>query len=373
MKHSVIYKSEKEYCSFPLIHHHRFLEDTLVLGFFSAPVPDHCGVYDWKVMCSHDEGETWNWAPLNRQDHYIWPATSAREKYDRLVLRKDRKTIITGSWGYLKKEDGSIRQSNSLFHRVMQEEQGDKIKARFHKVPDMEVILTFPRPLQLNRLILIPAYGLSKDFNVSRCFIWRSTDQGQTFKLWNMFPTGVQGNEVALINISNSKILAHVRSDIHPYLMESWSINRGKTWTYPTTVMTKTRSNVIGGPPHLLRLKDGRMLCSYGFREVPGFEEYPEHGAMGVRAIISEDDGVTWSGPIILRRDAGYSSSLSPQVKWKWIRRFPPKIKAWVRNPGEDVGYPVSIQLKDESILTVYYITNEDQITYIGSTKWRIE
>jgi len=40
--------------------------------------------------------------------------------------------------------------------------------------------------------------------------------------------------------------------------------------------------------------------------------------------------------------------------------------------PQNDIGYPVSIQLKDESILTAYYITTEDKITSICTTKWKI-
>ena len=52
---------------------------------------------------------------------------------------------------------------------------------------------------------------------------------------------------------------------------------------------------MLGFPPHLLVLSDGRLLCSYGRRTAP----------FGQRAMISAD-GITWNpaGEITLRDDA---------------------------------------------------------------------
>jgi hypothetical protein len=35
-----------------------------------------------------------------------------------------------------------------------------------------------------------------------------------------------------------------------------------------------------------------------------------------------------------------------------------------------DVGYPQSVQLLDDSILTAYYITLEDGVSHAACTKW---
>ena len=154
---------------------------------------------------------------------------------------------------------------------------------------------------------------------------------------------------------ASDKILAHIRSDKHPYIMESWSEDNGKTWTYPTNIYAEdenSRGNIIGGPTHLLRLENGKILCTYGYRQSK---------KMGIRAIISEDEGNTWGKPIILRNDGGYLSSL--YKKRFWQKQI---------HPGNDVGYPVSIQLDDGEILTAYYITTKDQITSIETTKWEL-
>ena len=57
---------------------------------------------------------------------------------------------------------------------------------------------------------------------------------------------------------------------------------------------------------------------------------------------------------VVLRDDGGYASALSENSE-RW---------------GGDVGYPVSIQLADDSILTAYYITESDGITHTAVTRW---
>jgi len=69
----------------------------------------------------------------------------------------------------------------------------------------------------------------------------------------------------------------------------------------------------------LLVLSDGRLLATYGYRY------FPE----GVRACLSTDGGRTWD------------------LKHEIV----------LQNNGTDVdlGYPVSIEMDDKRILTVYY------------------
>ena len=70
--------------------------------------------------------------------------------------------------------------------------------------------------------------------------------------------------------------------------------------------------------PHLLKLRDGRLLCCYGVRHFP----------FGAQAIISSDEGRTWS------EDQPYILS--------WF--------SWNSN----CGYPNSVEMPDGSILTAY-------------------
>ena len=96
-------------------------------------------------------------------------------------------------------------------------------------------------------------------------------------------------------------------------LWQAVSEDNGETWTEPA------ETPILGKPPHLIRLRDGRILVTYGYRHAP----------FGQRACLSADGGRTWDyeHEIVLRDDA----------------------------PSGDLGYPASLEMKDGTILTVYY------------------
>ena len=93
--------------------------------------------------------------------------------------------------------------------------------------------------------------------------------------------------------------------------IQSESSDGGQTWSVPRPI------GVWGFPSHLLRLRDDRLIMTYGYRKQP----------LGVQARISSDHGRNWSDPIPLH-DRGTSS---------------------------DIGYPSTVQLDDGSFLTVWY------------------
>ncbi len=72
-----------------------------------------------------------------------------------------------------------------------------------------------------------------------------------------------------------------------------------------------------GGPTHLTRLRDGRLLAVYGYRVKP----------YGIRARLSEDKGRHWGPELVLRDDGG----------------------SW------DLGYPRTVQLRDGRVMVAYY------------------
>jgi len=81
--------------------------------------------------------------------------------------------------------------------------------------------------------------------------------------------------------------------------------------------------NLTGHPHHPLRLRDGRVLLTYGFRSQPS----------GVRAVILDQP------------------TADPDLAREWIIRDD--------GLGSDLGYPWSTQLADNTILTVYYMTSQ--------------
>ncbi len=117
------------------------------------------------------------------------------------------------------------------------------------------------------------------------------------------------------------------------YMRQTISKDGGRTWT----PMAKT--DMLGLPPHLLVLPDGKLVCVYGRRLAnPGFGEF---------ACISDDGGKTW--------DVANEISLAP-------------------SHSGDLGYPASCLLANGDILTVYY-----QQPTLGAkpclmaTRWRVK
>ena len=96
--------------------------------------------------------------------------------------------------------------------------------------------------------------------------------------------------------------------------------------------------------PDLITLRDGGVLLCWGKR---GRKSHAEtmwgEEPFGVRAMVSRDEGETWSSPIIIREEV----------------------------PNEDHGYPSSVDLGDGKIFTVYWY-NFFQRYYIGGTHWQL-
>ena len=125
-------------------------------------------------------------------------------------------------------------------------------------------------------------------------------------------------------------------------LIERWSDDGGVTWTQALDTSVYTP----GSPPHLIKLRDGQVLLTHGYRKEP----------MGIRAVFSHDGGETWDieNTVVLRDDGGFPSELRT---------------GQTRSPGDN-GYAHSTQLSDGSILSVYYITLADRTTHSAATRW---
>ena len=144
--------------------------------------------------------------------------------------------------------------------------------------------------------------------------------------------------EPHLVESEPGRIVAFARSETHPstdavprYHSQADSADGGRTWT------GWRKTPVQGKPPHLIKLRDGRLLVTYG-RRVPPY---------GQRACVSADGGETWDvdHEIILRDDA----------------------------PNEDLGYPATAQLDDGSLYTVYYqIDRAGEKPSLMGTHWRL-
>jgi hypothetical protein len=108
----------------------------------------------------------------------------------------------------------------------------------------------------------------------------------------------------------------------------SRSFDSGLSWTPPK------KTGLWGQPGSIIKLSNGDILCTYGYRRKP----------YGIRCAISKDKGNTWDSKneIVLRDDG----------------------------PTWDLGYPFSLQLIDGNIISVYYFTDLEGTRHIAGTKW---
>ncbi|MEN6643617.1 MAG: sialidase family protein [Armatimonadia bacterium] len=99
-----------------------------------------------------------------------------------------------------------------------------------------------------------------------------------------MFPITTLGDkaladEVCVTYASDGAIVALGRSYSHRYLWQTRSVDEGRTWERPW--MSEIPSQY--SPADLITLDDGRLLCSFSFRE-----------RRNERLVLSNDGGATW-------------------------------------------------------------------------------
>jgi hypothetical protein len=168
-----------------------------------------------------------------------------------------------------------------------------------------------------------------------------SMDGGRTWGLIGEVPVGLSTpnpgiSEPHVVETDDGRLIGLFRynpnNDLNTYqMLQTESSDGGYTWS------TLRPTPIWGGPPHLIRLRDGKLLVTYGYRRAP----------FGQRACLSHDNGATWDieNEMVLRDDA----------------------------PDADLGYPSSVELEDGSIYTVYYqVDKPGEKPSIMGTHWQL-
>ncbi len=165
-----------------------------------------------------------------------------------------------------------------------------------------------------------------------------STDDGQTWHWLASIPvrdgdSHAAYHELHAVEAADGRIIAQIRNhnkENARETLQSESEDGGKTWSTPRSI------GVWGLPSHLLRLRDDRLLMTYGHRRPP----------FGNQARISEDHGRTWSEPIVISGDGA----------------------------GGDLGYPSTAQLDDGSLVSVWYEAIKGMPkAVLRQAKWSLE
>ncbi|HZL89221.1 MAG TPA: sialidase family protein [Pirellulaceae bacterium] len=164
-----------------------------------------------------------------------------------------------------------------------------------------------------------------------------SHDDGQTWKWLAQIPvrdgdSHTEYHELHAVETEDGRIVCHVRNHNKANSGETLqceSSDGGKTWSKPKSI------GVWGLPAHLLRLKDNRLLMTYGHRRAP----------LGNQARISSDHGRTWSEPIVLSGD-GITG---------------------------DLGYPSTVELDGGTLVTVWYeVMKGSPLAVLRQAKWKL-
>lgn len=161
-----------------------------------------------------------------------------------------------------------------------------------------------------------------------------TTDGGKTWNFVAWMGEEPKGYSImpSTIRIRENEFLSSVRCR---HEKETWvelfrTRDQGRTWSLESKPVTHLGE---GNPTSLVRMQDGRLCLTYGFRAKP----------FGIRAIVSNDDGKSWGPELHLRDDGG----------------------------GRDIGYPRTVQRSDGKLVTIYYFHDEPASDrYIAATIW---
>lgn len=169
-----------------------------------------------------------------------------------------------------------------------------------------------------------------------RVGVCQSADDGVTWEWLAEIPARqgdnpAQYHELHAVETADGRLIVQIRNHNRQNAGETLqceSEDGGKTWSEPRAI------GVWGLPSHLLRLRDGRILMTYGYRRAP----------FGCQARISEDGGRSWSGPILIYGDGA----------------------------GGDLGYPSTVELGDGTLLTVWYeLPAGSSLAVLRQARWR--
>ena len=162
-------------------------------------------------------------------------------------------------------------------------------------------------------------------------YLLRSPDHGRT---WETPPTVISDDrplaEPTILALSSGKVIVHSRDEATSLVHQHDSFDGGRTWSAPRPTA------IWGYPAHLLRLTDGRLLTVYGVRRPP----------YGIRACLSDDDGVTWDTEheLVIRDDL----------------------------PNGNLGYPAAAELSNGRVIAAYYGEDASGVTHIIGSSFRL-
>jgi len=164
-----------------------------------------------------------------------------------------------------------------------------------------------------------------------------SEDDGKTWTPLADFPVRA-GDDVSNyhelhgVEAADGRLVVQIRNhnkQNNRETLQTHSTDGGQTWAEPYA------TDVWGLPSHLLRLSDDRLMMSYGHRRAP----------LGNQVRLSDDNGQTWSAPMIIYGEAA----------------------------SGDLGYPSTVELSPGNFVTVWYEKVKGNVfAQLRMARWRL-
>lgn len=252
----------------------------------------------------HTEKE-WISKPLSPEQSTRWQAAHAR------LSETERKADI-GQW-CIRSTDGGLSWST--------------------RIPTLVNSPHGPISLRDGRLLYAGKRLSGENRQVGVC---ESKDDGQTWEWLAEIPLRngdkPRYHELHAVEAANGTLVVQIRNhndENKGWTLQTESTDGGRSWSQPRPIC-------YGFPSHLMRLRDGRLLMSYGYRRAP----------YGNRVRVSADHGVTWGEELVISADGATG----------------------------DLGYPSTVELADGTLVTVWYESMGDtRLGVLRQAKWRLE
>ena len=305
-----------------------------------------CPMGQVRAISSRDDGATWTY-PRVLLD-------TAMDDRDAGALVTAKGTLLITTFTSLAWEERGLLEKQTPERQVRWKGVRDRLSPEERKAalgewvirstdggtswsPIIATIVNSPHgPTQLKdgRLLYVGKELWTKEHRIGAA---ESKDDGLTWT-WLSEISGRPGDDVArgyhelhAIETDDGRIVVQIRHEgkFDPnWTLQTESADGGKTWTIPRPI-------TFGIPSQLLKLRDGRLLMTYGHRRKP----------FGNQARMSTDQGRTWSEPMIISGDGA----------------------------AGDLGYPSTVELADGTLLTVWYENMKDLgKAVLRQAKWKI-
>ncbi|MEF3303040.1 sialidase family protein [Paenibacillus sp. GYB003] len=346
LKHDVLYKDGR-YNSFPSIV--RLADGSFLLGFRQAPDRSalgsvtHVDPSSKAVTIRSADGDRWSGEASVLYDDFFYGVQDPC-----LNVLNDGSLLATCfMWKVYDKEDAPARDTG-IWHNVYDRWAARNVGCFSLRSTDNGRSWDRPIPFPIADMairgncvqlpdgsVLAPLYGKRGDtFDV---VVARTTDRGATWSELATIPAadGYHFHEPNLYRTPSGKLVLFTRSlkklrepgEKASPLFTAESADGGLTWSEPA------KHDIFSPSPfHLLRLKDDRVLLSYGYRHQP----------FGVRAIALDPEcaNIDAAEETVVRDDG----------------------------LGGDIGYTSAAQLEDGRVLITYYYYGDDSLRYIAGS-----